>query len=226
MQESRAIAIDGPVALGKTVVGRLLARRLGFRFLDTGVMYRAVTLAALERAMPLEDDAALARLAQEIAIEVLETDTGRDVLVDGADVTGRLRTPDVEHGASVVSQVQGVREALVRKQQALTSEGRWVVVGRDIGTVVLPDAEVKVFLEASVEERARRRYQELSAKEACVDPDVVRSELEERDRRDTHRAHSPLRAAPDARRVVTDGLTVEQVVDHILTLVSAEARRG
>ena len=226
MQERCAIAIDGPVAVGKTVVGRLLARRLGFRFLDTGVMYRAVTLAALERAVPLEDDAGLVRLAQEIVIEVLETDTGRDVLVDGADVTGRLRAPDVDHGASVVSQVQGVREALVRKQRAMADAGRWVVVGRDIGTVVLPDAEVKVFLEASVEERTRRRYQELSVKEGSVDPDVVRSELEERDRRDTHRAHSPLRAATDARRVVTDGLTVEQVVDHILTIVGAEARCG
>ena len=226
MQERRAIAIDGPVAVGKTVVGRLLARRLGFRFLDTGVMYRAVTLAALERAMPLEDDAGLTRLAEEIAIEVLETDAGHQVIVDGADVTGRLRTPDVEHGASVVSQVPGVREALVRKQRAMADAGRWVVVGRDIGTVVLPDVEVKLFLEASVEERARRRYEELHAKGANVDADVVRSELEERDQRDIHRAHSPLRAAPDARRVVTDGLTVEQVVDHIITIVGAEARRG
>ena len=226
MQERRAIAIDGPVAVGKTVVGRLLARRLGFRFLDTGVMYRAVTLAALEREMPLEDDAGLARLAQEIVIDVLETDTGRDVLVDGVDVTGRLRAPDVDHGASVVSQVQGVREALVRKQRAMADQGRWVVVGRDVGTVVLPDAEVKVFLEASVEERARRRYQEICAKGANVDADVVRSELEERDRRDIHRAHSPLRAAPDAHRVVTDGLTVEQVVEHIRTLAGAEARHG
>ena len=226
MQERRAIAIDGPVAVGKTVVGRLLARRLGFRFLDTGVMYRAVTLAALERAVPLEDDAGLTRLAEEIAIEVLETDAGHQVIVDGADVTGRLRTPDVEHGASVVSQVPGVREALVRKQRAMADAGWWVVVGRDIGTVVLPDVEVKLFLEASVEERARRRYEELHAKGANVDADVVRSELVERDQRDIHRAHSPLRAAPDARRVVTDGLTVEQVVDHIITIVGAEARRG
>ena len=226
MQERRSIAIDGPVAVGKTVVGRLLARRLGFRFLDTGVMYRAVTLAALETAMPLEDDAGLTRLAEEIAIEVLETDAGHQVIVDGADVTGRLRTPDVEHGASVVSQVSGVRQALVRKQRAMANAGRWVVVGRDIGTVVLPDVEVKLFLEASVEERARRRYEELHAKGANVDADVVRSELEERDQRDIHRAHSPLRAAPDARRVVTDGLTVEQVVDHILTIVGTEARRG
>ena len=226
MQERSAIAIDGPGAVGKTVVGRLLARRLGFRFLDTGIMYRAVTLAALERAVPLEDDAALARLAEEVAIEVLETDAGHQVLVDREDVTGRLRTPDVEHGASVVSQVQGVRKALVRKQRAMADVGRWVVVGRDIGTVVLPDAEVKLFLEASVEERAHRRYQELCAQEESVDAEVVRSELEERDRRDTYRAHSPLRAAPDARRVVTDGLTVEQVVAHILTLVGAEARCG
>ena len=226
MQERRAIAIDGPAAVGKTVVGRLLAQRLGFRFLDTGVMYRAVTLAALERATPLEDDAGLTRLAEEIVIEVLETDAGNQVMVDGADVTGRLRTPDVEHGASVVSQVQDVRKALVRKQRAVVDAGRWVVVGRDIGTVVLPDAEVKLFLEASVEERARRRYQELCAQGKSVVLDVVRTEMEERDRRDIHRAHSPLRAAPDARRVVTDGLTVEQVVEHVLTLVGAEASRG
>ena len=226
MQERRAIAIDGPVAVGKTVVGRLLARRLGFRFLDTGVMYRAVTIAALERSVPLEDGEALTRLAEEIAIDVLETDAGHQVIVDGSDVTGRLRTPDVEHGASVVSQVPGVRKALVRKQRAMADSGRWVLVGRDIGTVVLPDADVKLFLEASVEERARRRYEEISARGGSVDPDVVRSELEERDRRDTQRAHSPLRAAADARRVVTDGLTVDQVVEHILTLVAAEARHG
>ena len=157
---------------------------------------------------------------------MLETDAGHRVLVDGVDVTGRLRAPDVDRGASVVSQVQGVRKALVRKQRAMADLGRWVVVGRDIGTVVLPDAEVKIFLEASVEERARRRYQELCAREESVDPDLVRSEMEERDQRDTHRAHSPLRAAPDARRVVTDGLTAEQVVEHILTLVGAEASRG
>ena len=226
MQERRAIAIDGPVAVGKTVVGRLLARRLGFRFLDTGVMYRAVTIAALERTVPLEDGEALTRLAEEIAIEVMETDAGHQVIVDGVDVTGRLRTPEVEYGASVVSQVPGVRKALVCKQRAMVRAGRWVVVGRDIGTVVLPDAAVKLFLEASVEERARRRYAERHAKQASVAPDVVRSELEERDRRDTQRAHSPLRAAPDARRVLTDGLTVDQVVEHILTLVGAEAHSG
>lgn len=226
MQERRAIAIDGPVAVGKTVVGRLLARRLGFRFLDTGVMYRAVTIAALERTVPLEDGEALTRLAEEIAIDVLDTDAGHQVIVDGVDVTGRLRTPDVEHGASVVSQVPGVRRALVRKQRDTVDAGRWVVVGRDIGTVVLPDADVKLFLEASVEERARRRYEERYAKQTGVDPDVVRSELEERDRRDTQRAHSPLRAAPDARRVLTDGLTVDQVVEHILTLVGTEVRHG
>ena len=136
------------------------------------------------------------------------------MLVDGADVTRNLRDPDVERGVSIVSQVKGVREALVSKQRALT-RGQWVVVGRDIGTVVLPDAQRKVFLEASVEERARRRHEQLCAQGQSVDVDVVRTGMEERDRLDSQRAHSPLRPAEDAWRLTTDGLTVEQVV-HLI----------
>ena len=203
MQGLLHVAIDGPAAVGKTVVGRRLAQQLLFNFLDTGSMYRAVTWAARNRGVPLEDDAALARLAWEVDIRAGEQpwddqtfrpkpDTGQRVLVDGADVTGSLRDPEVEHGVSIVAKVKGVREALVRKQQVL-SRGQCVVVGRDIGTVVLPHAQRKVFLEASVEERARRRHQQLCAQGQSIALDAVRADMEERDRLDSQRAHSPLR---------------------------------
>lgn len=225
MQGLLHVAIDGPAAVGKTVVGRRLAQCLLFNFLDTGGMYRAVTWAARDRSVHLGDDAGLARLAWEIDIRAGETpwdtvtfkpksDTGQRVLVDGADVTGGLRDPEVEHGVSVVAKVKGVREALVTKQRSLT-RGQWVVVGRDIGTVVLPNAQRKVFLEASVQERARRRHEQLCAQGQSIALDVVRAEMEARDRLDSQRAHSPLRPAKDAWRLVTDGLTVEQVVQLI-----------
>ena len=225
MQGLLHVAIDGPAAVGKTVVGRRLAQHLLFKFLDTGAMYRAVTWAALNGGVRLDDDAALARLAWEVDIQAGERpwdddtfapkpDTGQRVLVDGTDVSGSLRAPEVEHGVSIVAKVKGVREALVHKQRLL-SRGQCVVVGRDIGTVVLPDAQRKVFLEASVEVRARRRHQQLRDQGHSVDLDVVRADMEARDSLDSQRAHSPLRPADDAWRLVTDGLSAEQVVQLI-----------
>lgn len=222
MQGLLHVAIDGPAAVGKTVVGRRLAQQLLFKFLDTGAMYRAVTWAALNGGVHLDDDGALARLAWEVNIQAGERpwddetfapmpDTGQRVLVDGTDVSGSLRDPEVEQGVSIVAKVKDVREALVHKQRIL-SGGQCVVVGRDIGTVVLPHAQRKVFLEASVEVRARRRHQQLRDQGHSVDLDVVRADMEARDRLDSQRAHSPLRPADDAWRLVTDGLTAEQVV--------------
>ena len=215
------IALDGPVAAGKTAVGKLVAQRLKYRFIDTGSMYRAVTWLALEEAVPLEAPA-LAALAQRVRIRVVESPGGARILVGERDVTDLLRSPRVEGAVSIVSQVLEVRQAMVCQQQEIAREGRIVMAGRDIGTVVLPDAELKVFLTASVQERARRRYDELCALGQQVSYEEVLAGLRERDRLDSQRAHSPLRPAGDARIVDTDGKGLEQVVAEILAL----AERG
>src|SRR4051812_318624 len=195
------IAIDGPAGAGKSTVARAVAERLGFTFLDTGAMYRAVGLATLETG-----DAA-AQLAGRV-----EVDAGR-VRFDGRDVTERLRAPEVSEAASRVAGDPGVRAALVRKQQAIMAEGDWVAEGRDIATVVAPDAAVKVFLFASPEERARRRAQELGAPY-----EEILEEQRERDRRDATANRSITEPAPDATPVDTTGLSLDEVVDQIVTL--------
>jgi cytidylate kinase len=201
------IAIDGPAGAGKSTVAKAVAERLGYTYLDTGAMYRAVALAAAERGEPP------AKVAEDLDIEV-----GERVLVDGRDVTEAIRTPEVSAGASRVAADPGVREALVRKQQAIIREGDWVAEGRDIGLVVAPEAEVKVFLTADPEERARRR-----AAQRGGDPDTVLREQRERDLRDATGPRSTLEPARDAVPVDTTGLTLEEVVAQIETL-AAEAR--
>jgi len=201
------IAIDGPAGAGKSTVARAVAERLGFTYLDTGAMYRCVAL------LVIEDGGEPARVAERAQI-----DLGERVLLDGRDVTEAIRTRAVGEAASVVSADLGVRLALVRKQQAVLKEGDWVAEGRDIGTVVCPDAQVKVFLTASPEVRAQRRAAELGA-----DPEEVLAEQTERDERDERRAHSPLIAANDAVPVDTSELDLDAVVDQIETLV-VEAR--
>jgi len=201
------VAIDGPVGAGKSTVARAVAERLGFTFLDTGAMYRSVALAALERGE------APARIAAELEIEL-----GERVRLDGRDVTEAIRAPEISEAASRAAEDPAVREALVAKQRELLARGDWVAEGRDIGTVVAPDAAVKVFLTADPEERARRRAGELGA-----DPRTVLREQTLRDERDAQRAHSPLAPARDAVPVDTTGLSVELVVEQIVTLVT-EAR--
>jgi cytidylate kinase len=200
------IAIDGPAGAGKSTVARAVARELGFTYLDTGAMYRAVALAAPEHASAAE-------AAQTIDIEV-----GDRVSIDGRDVTEAIRAPEVSEAASRVAADPGVREALVERQRELMSSSNWVAEGRDIGTVVAPDAEVKVFLTASGEERARRRAAELGA-----DPDTVLAEQALRDERDRTREHSPLEAAPGAIELDTTGLSVDEVVERIAGLVRERA---
>ena len=217
----KKIAIDGPVASGKTVVGRLIAQRLGCRFLDTGIMYRAVTWVALNRGVELGNDEALSDLATSLDIRLVAGAAGDRLLVDGEDVTDFLREPDVDRGVSQVSAVSGVRRALVGQQRAIASEGSIVVLGRDIGTVVLPDADVKVFLKASAEVRARRRYCELQEKGSGISYDQVASDLERRDRIDSERADSPLRPADDAIQIDTDSLSVEDIAERILAELKA-----
>ena len=214
-----SMAIDGPVASGKTAVGRLLADRLGFGFLDTGLMYRAVTLEAHCRGISTDDDGALSRLAADMTIEAVSEGGAQRLLVDGEDVTGQLRDPAVERVVSRVSEVSGVRAALVRRQREMSESAPVVMVGRDIGTVVLPDAGVKVYLEASVEVRARRRHRELEARGDPPPLEQVVDDLTRRDKMDSQRADSPLRAACDAVRIFTDDLDVEGVVERVMGMI-------
>jgi cytidylate kinase len=214
------IAIDGPVASGKTAVGRLLAQRLAYRFLDTGLMYRAVTWLALEEGVDLAGSEHLARLVQAQHMEVAFEDGNQvSFLIGNKDVTPNLRLPEVERGVSQVARIPAVREEMVTLQRRIGREGRVVMVGRDIGTVVLPDAPLKVFLTAAVEERARRRHQELQGLGATVEYERVLTELQQRDRLDSERAIAPLRPADDATVLTTGGLSVQDVVEWVVSLL-------
>ncbi len=204
-----------------------MAQRLGYRFIDTGIMYRALTWLALERSVDLQDEQALARLAGGVSMTVAPgpaeaPETGR-VQVDGVDVTDRLRTTEVGGAVSLVSRVAAVRAAMVSRQRALVGEGRVVMAGRDIGTVVLPDAPLKVYLDASSEERARRRHQELLALGREITLQEVRDELALRDAIDSERDVSPLRPADDAVIIDTDRLSLDEVMERILELVSCRS---
>ncbi len=205
------IAIDGPAGAGKSSVARALAQRLGFTYLDSGAMYRCVALLTL--ASPELDAGQLARGAR---IEL-----GASVRLDGREVSAEIRTPEVSHQASVIAALPAVREALVAKQRALLSDGDWVAEGRDIGTVVAPGAELKVYLDADPAERARRRAVELGADEGSV-----LAEQTIRDERDRSRPESPLRAAEGAIVLDTTGLGIEQVVERIAALAGVEGRPG
>jgi CMP/dCMP kinase len=196
------VAIDGPAGSGKSTVARALARRLGFTYLDSGAMYRSVGLAVLERGGEAADVA-----------RAIELELGDRIRLDGRDVTDAIRSPEVSEAASRVAADPEVREALVAKQRRLMSRGDWVAEGRDIGTVVAPDAEVKVFLTAGEEERARRRAGELGA-----DVDTVLAEQAIRDERDRSREHSPLAPAPGAVELDTTGLSVDEVVERVAEL--------
>lgn len=211
------------MAAGKSAVGSRVARLLGYRFVDTGAMYRALTWLALERKLDLHDEAALTRLAEGAQLTVEpgppEAPEAGRVLVGGMDVTERLRSPEVGEAVSVVSRVAGVRRAMVARQRELAAEDGVVMAGRDIGTVVLPDAPLKVYLDASVEERVRRRHDELLASGRDVTPEEVREELALRDRIDSERAHSPLRPAQDAIIIHTDQLSLDEVVEQIMEQV-------
>jgi len=199
------VAIDGPAGAGKSTVARAVADALGFTYLDSGAMYRCVGLAAREQGRPPAD------VASELRIEL-----GERVLCDGRDVTDAIRTPEASEAASQAAADPAVREAVVAQQRRIVAEGDWVAEGRDIGTVVAPDAAVKVFLTASAEERARRRAAQIGA-----DVATVMQEQAIRDERDTTRAHSPLTAAPDAVQLDTTGMTQDEVVARVVALVDA-----
>ena len=225
MRDVEVIAIDGPVAAGKTMVGRELAKRLDLRYLDTGVMYRAITWLALKNATHIEDEVALGTLADETPI-MLDSSNSDRVLVDGISVGPELREAEVDRHVSLVSRVSSVRSALVAQQRHVASEGRIIVVGRDIGTVVLPNADLKIYITASSEERSKRRWKEFQAQGRETDYQSVLNETRARDDVDTQRDDSPLKPAEDAWVLDTDGLTGDEVVDLIVQRVNAEAQGG
>ena len=218
------IAIDGPAASGKSTVAKAVARHLGVRHLDTGAMNRAVTWLALHEGVGTADEAALTALAGANPVEFGYADgasIATAVCIGGHDVTAAVRFPEVDAAVSAVSAVGGVRSALVERQRELAGARDTVAEGRDIGTVVFPSAEVKVYLTASAEERARRRKIDLAAQGHAVEQGEVQARLERRDTYDSTRAISPLEAAADASLLDTTGLSVEQVVDAIVALVEA-----
>ena len=224
MAMPRTVAIDGPAGAGKSTIGALVAERLGYLFLDTGAMYRAVALAAMRKGIDPDDAAKLAELAKTVRITI-GPPTKQDgrvytVLLDGSDVTWEIRSADIDRIVSQVARVAGVRDAMVEQQRALAGRSRVVMVGRDIGTVVLPDAEEKIFLTASASERARRREEELASRGERRPRQELLHEILRRDQLDTERAVSPLKAAPDAVVVQTDGLSVKEALERVLGAIS------
>ncbi len=223
--QSMKIAIDGPVGAGKSTISDAVARALGILHLDTGAMYRALGLTCLRRGVALTDEAAVTALCRDLDIAVRHEDGGQRTLADGEDVTGLIRTPEVSDAASLVGTYAGVRETMVRTQQRLAAAQDMLLDGRDIGTVVLPDADVKIYLTAAAEERARRRWQEMLDKGEQADYDAVLKALRERDDQDMHREVTPLRRADDAVVVDTTALTFDESVDAILALVRERTAR-
>ncbi|HXK33073.1 MAG TPA: (d)CMP kinase [Dehalococcoidia bacterium] len=216
MSIESSIAIDGPAAAGKSAVGERVARELGYRFFDTGAMYRAVTWYALQHGVDVNDAAELARTVKGLRIDVRFGEGETAVFVNGHDATPHLREPAVERNVSIVSRVPAVRESLVRIQRALAAEGNVVMAGRDIGTVVLPQARLKVYLDASAAVRAKRRAEQ--ERGAAADIEELRRSIERRDDIDSRREASPLTAAGDAVIINTDELSLEEVVRRIVKL--------
>lgn len=213
------IAIDGPAGAGKSSVAREVARRLGFVYVDTGAMYRALTVKALRLGVPLDDPAALEALVKDTSVELRAApDGGQAVLLDGEDVTDEIRGREVDAAVARVASVPGVRRHMVAMQARLASGGGAVLDGRDVGTHVVPDAEKKFFLTASEGERARRRYEQLRRRGDEVDLAAVDRDLRERDRLDAARACAPLRPAADAVVIDTTDLGFDQVVELVLAL--------
>lgn len=219
MSRPSTIAIDGPAAAGKSTIGGLLAERLSYLYLDTGAMYRAVTWMALQQGVDVADRDGVTALARSMKITITRpsVDDGRPytVLVDGDDVTWDIRRAEVDRNVSPVSAYPGVRQVLTEQQRRIADDGCVVMIGRDIGTVVMPDADLKIYLDASPEERARRRYLELLERGEEADYEKILRAMRLRDKIDSSRAVAPLRPAEDAIRVETDNLSIDEVLEMV-----------
>ncbi|MGE5217931.1 MAG: (d)CMP kinase [Chloroflexota bacterium] len=220
------IAIDGPSGAGKSTLAKRLAKELNFIYLDTGAMYRALALKVLREGVDLADDARLAELIRGTEIDLAEKEGWLVVLLDGRDVAGEIRTPEVSQMASKVSALRIVRERMLELQRAMGRRGSVVAEGRDIGTVIFPQAEVKIFLDASVRERARRRCDEIKAAGRAVDLAETLREIEERDRRDSERDIAPLRKADDALMIDSSSLGADAVAARVLAEIQKKRQEN
>lgn len=218
--ERLIIAIDGPSGAGKSTLAKRLAKDLNFIYLDTGAMYRALALKVLREGVDLADDDRLAEMIRSTEIDLADSDGNLNVLLDGVEVAGVIRTPEVSQMASKVSALRLVRERMLDLQRAMGRRGNVVAEGRDIGTVIFPQAEVKIFLNASVRERARRRYEEIKAAGGAVDFTKTLREIEERDKRDSERDIAPLRQAEDALMVDSSSVDAEAVAARVLAEIN------
>jgi cytidylate kinase len=217
--ERLIIAIDGPSGAGKSTVARSLAKRLNYIYIDTGAMYRSVALKVKEKSISPEDESALSQLASSLHITFSAKGEQTHVFCDGEDITEAIRRPEISRLASTISRQKGVREALVRMQREMGKEGGVVLEGRDIGTVVFPDADVKFYLDAESGERVRRRYHEMVEKGVSVDYKETREELVQRNHHDMHRIHSPLKRADDAHLIDSTLQSVEEVVEEMVGII-------
>jgi cytidylate kinase len=224
MAKRLIVAIDGPAGAGKSTLARRVAERMGAVYIDTGAMYRAVALWAVRQGAPLDDPQQMEVLAQHARIEFLAG--AKTVLLNGEDVTAAIREPAIASAASQVAALPGVRRAMVAQQREIAAQSSVVMEGRDIGTVVFPDAQVKIYLDASAEVRTARRLQELTAKGLPADPDELRRQMEERDARDRNREASPLLQAADATYLDSSTLTPSEVEEAILRIVRERTSNG
>jgi len=222
-KEKLTIAIDGPSGAGKSSLGKELARVLGYQYVDSGAVYRTVGSLAVDGNIPLEDSAAIATLASQSSIQLKGDPDHPRVLVNGDDVTDRIRQPDASHAASVVAAIPAVREVVVHKLREMSESGGVVMDGRDIGTKVFPNAELKLFLDASNEVRARRRWEEEKLRGRVVTLEQTLGEIDERDRRDRERSATPLVKAPDAIALDTSNQSLQQVVSTVLEIVKGRS---
>lgn len=226
MEKKLCIAIDGPAAAGKSTVAKIVAGKKSYIYIDTGAMYRAITYLALKKGVDLNDEAALTALLKESAIDLTVSLEGEQkVYIAGEDVTEAIRTDDVSNQVSIVAKYAGIREEMTKRQQQLAEKGGVVMDGRDIGTHVLPNAEVKIFLLASVEERAKRRFEENVKKGYNVNYETLAEEIRRRDKLDSEREISPLKKADDALEIDTTSLTIDEVAEKILQVVDKKAQK-
>ncbi len=218
---AETIAIDGPSGAGKSTVAKIIATKLDFKYIDTGAMYRAVTYLALERDINMDDDDVIIEIAKNISIDFSTPDNDGKVIVfvNSRDLTEEIRSVDVDNNVSRVASIPEVREIMLYKQRELAGNNNVVMDGRDIGTRVLPDADLKIFLTATLEERAKRRYHDLVEKEIDIDIADVEEKIRVRDEKDSNREHSPLKEAKDSYKIISDDLGPEEVADKIISLL-------